>query len=175
MTATNRTEQLINTVLIPAICNLGGTVPPRPKVTNLEDYQFLLLQELVNHLVNTVNTVASVFGRSGNVVAQAGDYTAAQVGADPAGIAAAGDATHVAATDPHPQYATDSDLSAHTGAVAPHSGHATTTALTAHTGNTSNPHATTAAQVAALAIANNLSDLSSAATSRTNLSVPAIS
>lgn len=30
--------------------------------------------------------------------------TAAQVGADPAGTAAAGDAAHLAASDPHPQY-----------------------------------------------------------------------
>ncbi len=33
--------------------------------------------------------VSSVFGRTGSVVAQSGDYTAAQVGADPAGSAAA--------------------------------------------------------------------------------------
>jgi hypothetical protein len=36
--------------------------------------------------------VNSVFGRAGNVVAQTGDYTAAQVGADPSGSAAAAQA-----------------------------------------------------------------------------------
>lgn len=49
--------------------------------------------------------VLSVFGRTGNVVAQSGDYTAAQVGADPAGTAAAAIAAHVALADPHTQYA----------------------------------------------------------------------
>jgi hypothetical protein len=46
---------------------------------------------------------------------------------------------------------------------------ATAAALAAHTGNTSNPHSTTAAQVGALATANNLSDLGSPSTARTNL------
>ena len=49
-------------------------------------------------------TVASVFGRLGAVVAQAGDYTPAQVGADPAGTAAAAVVTHVSQPDPHTQY-----------------------------------------------------------------------
>jgi hypothetical protein len=63
---------------------------------------------------------------------------------------------HVAAPDPHSQYATDVDLSAHVGNTAnPHAvttaqiGAATAANLTAHTGNTANPHATTAAQVGA--------------------------
>ncbi len=47
---------------------------------------------------------------------------------DAAGVAAAGDAAHVGAGDPHPQYATDSDLAGHTG-------------------NTSNPHSVTKTQV----------------------------
>lgn len=46
---------------------------------------------------------------------------------------------------------------------------ATTSALTSHTTNTSNPHNVTAAQAGALATANNLSDLASASTARTNL------
>jgi hypothetical protein len=48
------------------------------------------------------------------------------------GAATSAIASHVAATDPHAQYATDADL-------------------TTHTGNTSNPHSTTAAQVGAIA------------------------
>lgn len=36
-------------------------------------------------------------------------HTAAQVGADPAGIAATGDAMHVAASDPHPGYLTPAE------------------------------------------------------------------
>lgn len=39
--------------------------------------------------------------------------TAAQVGADPTGTAAASMAAHLAAADPHPQYALDSDLAAY--------------------------------------------------------------
>jgi hypothetical protein len=66
---------------------------------------------------------------------------------------------HVAASDPHPQYALDTDLSSY----------ATTTNLANHTSNTSNPHAATAAQTGALAITSNLSDLNNASTSRTNL------
>lgn len=65
-------------------------------------------------------------------------------------VAAGSVTTHVAQPDPHPQYATDTDLSAHTG-------------------NFSNPHATTATQIGALAVANNLSDLANSATARSNL------
>ena len=58
--------------------------------------------------------VVSVFGRTGEVVAQTGDYTASQVGADPAGTgasaSAAAVAAHVAAPDPHPGYVLDGDL-----------------------------------------------------------------
>jgi hypothetical protein len=46
---------------------------------------------------------------------------------------------------------------------------ATTASLSSHTGSTSNPHSVTAAQALALAISNNLSDLASASTARTNL------
>jgi hypothetical protein len=81
--------------------------------------------------------------------------TAAQVGAEPSGA-----------------------VSAHANQAAPHSGHATTTALATtntalntHTSNVSNPHGTTAAQVGALAVGNNLSDLQNPATARNNLGV----
>lgn len=50
--------------------------------------------------------VDSVFGRTGVVTAQTGDYTAAQVGADATGTAAAAIASHVADVDPHPTYTT---------------------------------------------------------------------
>lgn len=49
----------------------------------------------------------------------------------------------------------------------------TLAAFSAHTGNTSNPHATTAAQVGALASANNLSDVASASTARSNIGAAA--
>lgn len=55
-------------------------------------------------------SVSSVFGRAGAVVAVGGDYTAAQVGADAAGTAESGDSAHVAAIDPHNQYALEADL-----------------------------------------------------------------
>lgn len=45
--------------------------------------------------------VDSVFGRVGDVVAESGDYTSAQVGADAAGTAAAAVTTHSGAVDPH--------------------------------------------------------------------------
>jgi len=47
--------------------------------------------------------------------------------------------------------------------------------LASHVGNTSNPHATTAAQAGALAIANNLSDLTDAAAARGNLGLSSAS
>lgn len=53
--------------------------------------------------------VTSIFGRSGIVTAQAGDYTAAQVGADPTGTAASAIAAHIAAADPHTQYLTTTE------------------------------------------------------------------
>lgn len=43
------------------------------------------------------STVSSVFGRTGAVVAQSGDYTAAQVGADPSGAAATAQSNAIAA------------------------------------------------------------------------------
>ena len=49
--------------------------------------------------------VTSVFGRTGDVVAQPGDYTYTEVGAEPAGAVAA----HVALADPHTQYLKESD------------------------------------------------------------------
>ena len=171
MAATNRTEELINTILIPAIQNLGGEVPIRERVSNLEDYQFDLLREIVARLgaAGAGGAVASVFARTGAVVAQTGDYSPAQVGADPAGSAAAAIVNHISAVNPHPNYATDDDLTAHTSAAAPHSGHATTADLNNHATNGDNPHAVSAAQAGALAIANNLSDINDAAVCRTNL------
>lgn len=53
-----------------------------------------------------VDGVSTFNGRAGVVVPQTGDYTAAQVGADAAGVAASSMATHLVAADPHPQYAT---------------------------------------------------------------------
>lgn len=59
--------------------------------------------------------VSSVFGRTGAVVAEAGDYTPAQVGADPLGSASAAVAVHVAAGDPHTQYTLRSERGASNG------------------------------------------------------------
>lgn len=125
---TNRSERIVNQVLIPAILNLGGTVPQQARIGSFEDYQFELLSSFVTALINAVSIP-----------------TALQVNAEPAGIMAA----HCAFADLHSQYATDYDLAGHTGAASPHSGHATTASLSNHTGNTNNPHATTAAQVGA--------------------------
>lgn len=59
-----------------------------------------------------VDGVSTFNGRTGVVMPQAGDYTAAQVGADAAGVAASSMATHLAAADPHPQYATAAEAAA---------------------------------------------------------------
>lgn len=59
-----------------------------------------------------VDGVSTFNGRTGVVVPQTGDYTAAQVGADAAGVAASSMATHLAAADPHPQYATAVEVAA---------------------------------------------------------------
>ena len=59
-----------------------------------------------------VDGVSAFNGRTGVVVPQTGDYTAAQVGADAAGVAASSMATHLAAADPHPQYATAAEAAA---------------------------------------------------------------
>ena len=62
--------------------------------------------------IDNSEAVSSVFGRTGAVTAQTGDYTPAQVGADPAGTAAAAVAAHEAAPDPHPQYTTAAEAAA---------------------------------------------------------------
>ncbi|MCK7542961.1 hypothetical protein MLC59_02095 [Marinobacter bryozoorum] len=59
-----------------------------------------------------VSAVSSVHGRTGAVTAQAGDYTPAQVGADPAGAASNAVTSHEQAADPHSQYAQKADLAA---------------------------------------------------------------
>ena len=59
-----------------------------------------------------VDGVSAFNGRTGVVVPQTGDYTAAQVGADAAGVAASSMATHLVAADPHPQYATAAEAAA---------------------------------------------------------------
>lgn len=71
--------------------------------------------------------VDSVFGRTGVVTAQTGDYTAAQVGADPAGTgaseAAAAVAAHEGEADPHPGYTTTAEAtSIAASAVSTHEG-----------------------------------------------------
>lgn len=71
--------------------------------------------------------------------------------------ASASIAAHVAAADPHPQYLTPTEANAAYDAI----GEASTVQanLTSHTGNTSNPHATTKAQIG-LGNCDNTSDLS---------------
>lgn len=65
--------------------------------------------------------------------------TASQVGADPAGTASSAIASHLAASDPHPQYETSSEAQAK---------------VDAHANRTDNPHATTKAQVGLSAVPN---------------------
>lgn len=170
---TNPSERLIHDILIPAIENLGGTVPQQATVANFEDYQFDLLKHFVSALINAVKvpTPAEIAAEpAGSVAAHAAigaphvghastaalvahtsatnnphGVTAAQIGAELFGTMSA----HLGSADPHPQYATDGELSAHATASAPHAGHATAAALTAHTSATNNPHQVTASQVGA--------------------------
>jgi hypothetical protein len=67
---------------------------------------------LVTDWIKSSTAVNSVFGRSGLVTAQSGDYTAAQVGADPSGSASTAISNHVGASDPHPQYTTNAEVPA---------------------------------------------------------------
>lgn len=62
-----------------------------------------------------VSGVSTVNGFTGDVL-----LNATNVGADPAGAASAAVAGHLAAGDPHPQYATDTDLSSHVASSTPH-------------------------------------------------------
>ena len=59
-----------------------------------------------------VDGVSTFNGRTGVVMPKTGDYTAAQVGADAAGVAASSMATHLAAADPHGQYTTQAEAAA---------------------------------------------------------------
>ncbi len=65
--------------------------------------------------VEQAAAVTSVFGRTGAVTAQSGDYTAAQVGADPSGTAVSLLAGHVVASDPHGGYQLESEKGAASG------------------------------------------------------------
>jgi len=83
------------------------------------DTTYILTAEPASTLANwqellspTAGAVTSFNGRTGNVVPESGDYTPAQVGADPTGTAAAAVAAHVAEADPHPQYTTASEAAA---------------------------------------------------------------
>ena len=59
-----------------------------------------------------VDGVSTFNGRTGMVMPQTGDYTAAQVGADAAGVAASSMATHLADSNAHQQYTTVAEAAA---------------------------------------------------------------
>lgn len=111
-----------------------GVVPPEDLLTPVRSVNGVLPDSTGNITIVGGGSVASVFGRSGAVVAQSGDYTKAQVGLgnvdntsdiakpistatqtaldgkDAAGSASSAVSAHVAAPDPHPQYALESAL-----------------------------------------------------------------
>lgn len=99
--------------------------------------------------------VDSVFGRTGDVFAQNGDYTAGQVGADPAGTAATAVTNHNSSGTAHGQTATGTALLTAASASAART--------TLELNNVTND--------AQLKIASNLSDLNNVATARSNLGV----
>lgn len=111
-----------------------GVVPPEDLLTPVRSVNGVLPDSTGNITIVGGGSVASVFGRSGAVVAQSGDYTKAQVGLgnvdntsdaakpistatqtalngkEPSGAAASAVAAHVALPDPHAQYALESTL-----------------------------------------------------------------
>jgi hypothetical protein len=82
-----------------------------------------------------VNLVNSVFGRTGSVTSQNGDYTAIQVGAEPTGSVASAFTNHISDLNPHSQYLQtisasllyevsgtySSGIASHTASLDPHS------------------------------------------------------
>jgi len=96
--------------------------------------------------------VDSVFGRTGAVVAQANDYTWAQIDKTVSDLADLASRSHADLTD----------IGVNTHAQ-----------IDSHIASTSNPHGVTAAQANALAIASNLGDLADAAVARSNLGLAA--
>jgi hypothetical protein len=137
----------------------GGGIPEAP----IDGKQYARQDADWSEVVIPPSSVTSVNGETGVVVLDATD-----VGADPAGTAAAAIVAHVGLADPHTQYTTAAEAAAaapvqsvngKTGAVvldaadvgADVAGAAATVQgnLNSHTGNTSNPHDTTAAQVGA--------------------------
>lgn len=111
-----------------------GVVPPQELLTPVRSVNGVLPDSSGNITIVGGGGVSSVFGRTGAVVAQTGDYTKAQVGLgnvdntsdagkpvstatqaaldgkENVGAAASAISAHVAAPDPHPQYALDSAL-----------------------------------------------------------------
>lgn len=113
-----------------------GVVPPEELLTPVRSVNGVLPDASGNIEVSGGGggAVSSVFGRTGVVIAQSGDYTKAQVGLgnvdntsdlskpistaaqtaldgkENSGTAASAVAAHVAAADPHPQYALESAL-----------------------------------------------------------------
>lgn len=86
--------------------------------------------DLDNHIADTLNPH---------------NTTAAQVGADPVGTAAAAVSAHESALDPHPQYLTQTEADGLYDALGDAA--AVQSNLTAHESNTSNPHSVTKTQV----------------------------
>lgn len=113
-----------------------GVVPPEELITPVRSVNNQFPDSSGNITISGGGggAVDSVFGRTGAVVAQSGDYTKSQVGLgnvdntsdankpistatqialdgkENAGTAASAVSAHVAAPDPHPQYALDSSL-----------------------------------------------------------------
>lgn len=111
-----------------------GVVPPEELVTPVRSVNGNFPDASGNITIVGGGGVASVFGRTGAVVAQSGDYTKAQVGLsnvdntsdaakpistltqaaldtkEASGTASAAVAAHVALADPHTQYALESSL-----------------------------------------------------------------
>jgi hypothetical protein len=111
-----------------------GVVPPEDLLTPVRSVNGVLPDATGDITIVGGGSVASVFGRSGAVVAQSGDYTKSQVGLgnvdntadlakpistltqaaidtkEASGTAASAISAHVAAADPHPQYALEASL-----------------------------------------------------------------
>lgn len=115
-----------------------------------------VLTDYTSHLTNTSNPHSVTAAQVGNGTAQ---WNANKIQGDNVTISSLGDGEVL-------QYVAAS--TAWLNRTFAEAGIATVASLSSHTGNTSNPHAVTAAQAGAFAIANNLSE-GTAATMRTNL------
>lgn len=173
--STNGTTQYLSSLASTPAAQPGALFVPLPNTPPSSTSQVLGVSQdspLVTEWVNQSGggAVASVFGRTGAVAAQSGDYTAAQVGADASGAAATAQTnaeTYAAGVASSAQ----SNAETYAAGLQPTSG----SPLARSVGGTGLSETTAASLLTALGgllAANNLSDLPSPAAALANLGLP---